>query len=116
MCSSDLSATSIGVGQTWQDVLASRAITTEYQNTTGKPIMVNVSFVCPYTSRLQLHVSTTSGSGFVIVADSDGGDYYSPSAYTENYNTISAIIPPNNYYKVIAPDSNVTLKVWAELR
>jgi hypothetical protein len=29
----------IGWGQTWQDVLASRANNTSYQNTTGKPIM-----------------------------------------------------------------------------
>jgi hypothetical protein len=31
---------SLGYGQTWQDVTASRAIGTTYYNTTGKPIMV----------------------------------------------------------------------------
>ena len=34
----------IGVGQTWTDVTSSRAKATEYQNTTGKPIMVSISF------------------------------------------------------------------------
>ena len=109
-------ASSIGVGQTWQNVISSRAVTTEYQNSTGKPIMVSISFTTAFTSRLQLQVSTTSGSGFVIVADCDGGDYYSASAGTDHYATVSAIIPPNNYYKAIAPDSNATIRSWAELR
>ena len=33
----------IGVGQTWQDVNASRTTGTAYQNTTGRPIMVVIS-------------------------------------------------------------------------
>lgn len=111
-----ISVTPLGVGQTWQNVISSRAQTTEYQNTTSKPIMVSISFVCPFTSRGQLQVSTTSGSGFVVVSDSDGGDYYSASAYTEHYATIVTIVPVNHYYKFVAPDSNVTLKNWAELR
>ncbi len=32
----------IGVGQTWQDVTASRAIGTTYTNSTGKPIAINI--------------------------------------------------------------------------
>ena len=32
----------IGVGQTWTDVTSSRAKDTEYQNTTGKPIMLSL--------------------------------------------------------------------------
>lgn len=33
----------IGVGQTWQDVTASRSLDTTYTNTTGKPIVVQIS-------------------------------------------------------------------------
>ena len=33
----------LGVGQTWQDVTASRAAGVTYTNTTGKPIMVIIS-------------------------------------------------------------------------
>jgi hypothetical protein len=105
----------IGVGQTWSDVSGSRAVGTEYQNTTGKPIMVSISITAPFTSRGQIQVSTTSGSGFVVIADSDGGDYYSSSAYTDHYTTMAVIIPNNHYYKLIAPDSNVTVRGWREL-
>ena len=38
----------IGVGQTWQDVTASRTRNVTYTNTTGKPIQVNIS--SDYTS------------------------------------------------------------------
>jgi len=109
------SATSVGVGQTWTTVYSSRSSGTEYQNTTGKPIMVNIWFVAPFTSRGQLWVYDTSG-GQVIVADSDGGDYYSASAYTNHYTTISAIVPPNHYYKFFAVSSDATINGWAELR
>ena len=33
---------SLGVGQTWQNVAASRAVSTLYTNTTGKPIQIAV--------------------------------------------------------------------------
>ena len=33
----------VGVGQTWQNVLSSRAFGTTYTNSTGRPIMVSVS-------------------------------------------------------------------------
>ena len=105
----------IGVDQVWSDVSASRSVSTEYQNTTGKPIMVSISITAPFTSRGQIQVSTTSGSGFIVIADSDGGDYYSVSAQTEHYTTMSVIIPNNHYYKLIAPASNVTIQGWREL-
>ena len=34
---------SLGYGQTWQNVLASRAVNTTYYNTTGKPITVSIN-------------------------------------------------------------------------
>ena len=105
----------IGVDQVWTDVSGSRSVSTEYQNTTGKPIMVSISITAPFTSRGQIQVSTTSGSGFIVIADSDGGDYYSASAQTDHYTTMSVIIPNNHYYKLIAPDSNVTIRGWREL-
>ena len=105
----------VGEGQTWTDVSSSRAVSTVYQNTTGSPIMVNIWFVCQFTSRGQLQVSASSGSGYITIADSDGGDYYSGSQYTDHYATVSAIIPNNIYYKII-PTSSLTLKGWAEIR
>ena len=37
------SMSSLGYGQTWQNVLASRAVNTIYYNTTGKPITVSIN-------------------------------------------------------------------------
>ena len=41
----------IGVGQTSKLLLSSRAKDTEYQNTTGKPIFISVSFTSNFTHR-----------------------------------------------------------------
>ena len=106
----------IGVGQTWTDVTSSRAKATEYQNTTGKPIMVSISFTTSNTHRGQLQVSSTSGSGFITIADADGGDYYSSSASNGHYANITAIIPNNIYYKLIETSTTLTVQVWSELR
>lgn len=82
----------IGVGQTWQDVTASRSSGTSYQNTTGKPIMVNI----------------TGGNSLRVLTSTNGSSwsYATAADYTH-----SLIIPTNSYYKT---ESSVTF--WAELR
>jgi hypothetical protein len=40
-------AKNLGIGQTWQDLTASRAANTTYTNSTGRPIYVVVSNVLP---------------------------------------------------------------------
>ena len=106
----------IGVGQTWQDVFSSRAKDVEYQNTTGKPIMVSISFTADFTNRAQFQVSSTSGSGYIIIADADGGDYYSASADTDHYANITVIVPNGIFYKVIGSNTSLVMRRWAELR
>ena len=107
---------SIGVGQTWTDVTSSRAKDTEYQNTTGKPIMISVTLTAPFTSIGQISVSSSSGSGFVIIARADGGDYYSSTAQTTHETNISLIIPNNIYYKLTGNNVSLAVVAWAELR
>jgi len=112
-----LTGTGLGVGQTWTDVTSSRAKSTVYQNTTGKPIMISVNFTTDFTQRGQLQVSSSSGSGFITIADADGGDYYSASQDTDHYANITVIIPNNIYYKLIgAPSDTLVLRSWTELR
>ena len=106
----------IGVGQTWQDVSASRVKTTEYQNTTDAPIMVSIWFTTTFTQTASLQVSTTSGSGFVIVSKADGGDYYSATDATAHTANVQAIIPVNHYYKIVQDGSILNIAGWAELR
>ena len=110
--------TQLGVGQTWTDVTSCRAKSTEYQNTTGAPIMVSVSFTTNFTRRGQIQVSSSSGSGFITIADADGGDYYSASADTPHYANITVIIPNNIYYKLvhIGGTDTMTVQSWVELR
>ena len=107
----------VGEGQTWTDVTSSRALTTVYQNTTGSPIMINVFFYSPFSQRGQILVSASSGSGYIVVGDAAGGDYYSGTAFTPSNTTLSAIIPNNIYYKVQAfSGHSMTLVGWTELR
>lgn len=95
----------IGDAQVWQDVTASRAFNTEYQNTTGKPISVVVNVTTGAASTALLEVSQTSGSGFVETE----------AARTSQINNVSAIIPDGHYYKVTTSGS-VSKNNWAELR
>lgn len=112
-----ISTASIGVGQTWTDVLSSRAKATEYQNSTSTPIQVSITFTSSFTSSGLLKVSAASGSGFVTVANADGGDYYSASAQTTHVATVQAIIPANHYYRLDdSSGGNLTVTTWAELR
>lgn len=93
---------SLGVGQTWQDVSASRSgSNTAYQNTTGKPIMVSVSSLDTSTVTVSL---SSDGSTWVSIA--------AATADRNHPNTQQFIVPNTHYYRVNA----VTIYVWAELR
>jgi hypothetical protein len=84
----------IGVSQTWQDMSGSRAVSTVYQNTTGKPIMVNVDTNADVTLQLSADNSTYISVGTTL-------------------NGVSAVVPNNHYYKV---NGSTTVGYWAELR
>jgi hypothetical protein len=88
-------ADSIGVGQTWQDVTASRAANVTYTNTTGKPIMVVIS-------ETDNNVGATLTVNGVIVC------YATTSA---NDVPMSAIVPNNGTYIF-----NAAFIHWVELR
>ena len=87
----------LGFGQTWQNVLASRALATNYTNTTGRPILVQVGVVgAGVVSSMLVDGVTVSAIG------SAGGDRA----------THSAVVPNGSVYRV----NNGTLETWAELR
>jgi hypothetical protein len=97
----------IGVGQTWQNVLSSRAFGTTYTNSTGKPILVNVNS--------QISITGTSSSNIYLLVDSiivarAGGR----SEYAD-YHFVSAIVPNGSSYRVVN-DGGDALVYWAELR
>lgn len=87
----------LGQGQTWQNMISFRTRNTNYQNTTGRPIQVNVR-----TSALNSSLDV-SADGVNFVAAVGGGE--EPKA---------AIVPNNHYYRMISDNTNLSL--WAELR
>ena len=92
----------LGVGQTWQDMTASRAATTVYTNTTGKPIQVNV-------------MVNSSGSA-------NHSEFYCDGVLVSRFNNAnngqqgntSAIIPPGSTYSLTIIAG--VLYKWMELR
>lgn len=97
------SMSSLGYGQTWQDVTSSRALATTYYNTTGRPIQISVSMngFGGGASTAQL---TISG----VVADQA---YATASGAT----TIRAIVPANASYSLVNGGYGA-IAAWTELR
>lgn len=90
----------VGIGQTWQNVAGSRAVSTSYQNTTGRPIIVNMVLNGGSTRR---YVQVSSDNVTWIDIGSDSG------SSTPN----SFVVPNNWYYRV---NGSTTIDRWAELR
>jgi hypothetical protein len=93
----------IGGDQTWQNVLASRAVSTSYQNTTGRPIMVNIHLGGSDPTRA-IQVSSNNSTWIDVCQSGQAGD-----------GELASFIVPNLwYYRVNGSVSLVN--IWAELR
>lgn len=99
-------AQSIGIGQTWQDVTASRAAATTYTNSFTKPIMVSI--ICGSNT------STTSCNARLSIDGSIVQYFNTDPDTTYLYVTLSAIIKPNSAYRIDV--SNIPVSSWKELR
>jgi hypothetical protein len=88
-------ANSIGSGQTWQDVIGSRAAGTTYTNTTGRSIQVGIR--------------SQGGAAILTV----GGVVAAQSGINNASNFIGAIVPPATTYILSA---GAPVYNWAELR
>ena len=90
----------VGYGQTWQNLTGSRALSTTYYNTTGRPIFVAIN---QYNG---------GGTGFgltvngILVATG-----YQPGV-VNGYAEFSAIVPPGASYSC----TGSTINTWNELR
>ena len=91
----------VGVGQTWQDVTASRAVGVTYTNTTGKPIMCAIQH--------------TQGGGTVLTVTISGVSFYVGSAggATATSDTDTFIVPSGGTYSITGASSSLK---WLELR
>ena len=91
----------IGVGQTWQDVRASRSSGVSYQNTTGKPIAVSISGFGGFG---KINVSSDGITWYEIGALGQSSQYYVANTF---------IVPNGHYYR---QQSGALASVWMELR
>lgn len=97
---------SIGVGQGWSDMTASRALGTTYTNTTGRPIQI--AGVAGPASGAVVTMIVTIGSLPIY------GNY---SGSVGNFVAFPmAIIPPGSTYTVAAANGTAALVNWRELR
>lgn len=96
----------IGASQTWQDMKGNRNVGTTYTNTTGRPIMVNISTKWE-NSTLYVAISLTVG-GVLVARSVVRGDTAGKVAF------VSAIVPAGARY--VASNSFGDLYIWAELR
>ncbi len=93
----------IGVGQTWQDVTSSRANSTTYTNSTGKPIMVHI---------MMGTTANTTNSSLTV-----GGIVVSRFSQDDNFtqrSTLSAIVPNGTTYVLTSGGAGIIS--WVELR
>jgi hypothetical protein len=94
---------SIGYSQTWQNVVSSRAFSTTYYNTTGRPILVNVS-------------AGTANGGVTLVINGITVASITTVAGYSNAELMSGIVPPGGSYSVVPSGASPTFGAWAELR
>lgn len=100
------SHTPIGVGQTWQDLKATRLRNVNYVNTTGRPIQISITVRATSAAtpvNMKLYVA-----GVVVAEDGTG-----PGHFTEWVAT--NIIPAGAGYNLTL-EGNVLINTWAELR
>nr|WP_256347250.1 hypothetical protein [Pseudomonas gingeri] len=90
----------VGVGQTWQNVFASRVAGTTYTNSTGRPKLVSVIGI------------NDSALRYLIVSGLNVGQF-TPISSGSVTTTVSAIVPPSATYSVTA-GLNVS-SGWMEL-
>lgn len=99
------SMSSLGYGQTWQDVTGSRVAGTTYYNTTGRPILIDARGTSTATTAMSVVVTINGVSLPSDVIFSNGAGYIASAR---------VLIPPGSSYSVTftsAPKSS-----WLELR
>jgi membrane-bound inhibitor of C-type lysozyme len=97
----------IGVSQTWQNVSSSRLAGTDYTNTTGRPIAVNICVQVDSSADLAEIVVDSITVARANTSSASG-------ALNREQITMSAIVPNNAMYRLTSNGAGRLL--WAELR
>ena len=96
-------ANTISVSQTWQTMTGSRALNTNYTNSTDRPIMVNIMII-----------QGSGGQGRFRVGGIDVSGQNLANAGLPSM--ISAVVPPNGVYQMATTAGSQSISFWAELR
>jgi hypothetical protein len=99
-----LKDTSIGYGQTWQNVTGSRGFGGTYTNNTGRPIYVHVT---GNAGVVNAYFSLRIGG--VLMA-------YSSQAFAASYLASQIIVPAGATYSAVSEFGMSGLVLWTELR
>jgi len=101
----------IGSGQTWTNVTSSRSMGTTYTNSTGKPILVLITFNGSGPgARHDVYIDS------VNIAQCYATDYYSGSAATTHYQMGTFIVPNGSTYSDNTGNGSPSILLWFELR
>lgn len=98
----------VGTGQTWQNVASSRTTNTSYTNSTGKPILVNISAFLSGVSQATVQLLVDNVTVAQNAQNTAGGN-------TGMGATLTAIVPNGVAYQVTS-SGGTTINFWAELR
>jgi len=99
-CGALSAMSSLGYGQTWQNVTGSRVLATTYYNTTGKPIQVSVYLAGSNNLSSTLYIN---GVTISAVSNSTGATLGA---------TCTGIVPVRGSYYV---SGNLPINIWTEL-
>lgn len=97
----------VGVNQAWQDVTASRALATNYTNTTGRPVTVQVQMAQSAGAIARFNLANGTPVSFIELG--------SPSINNQSPFP-SVVIQPGWSYSITAVAGTNTIAKWWELR
>ena len=93
---------SLGYSQTWQVLTGSRALTTTYYNTTGRPIFVNIQVQ-----------ATTNGTNTLLINGVVACQTVSSASLGVQ---VSGVVPAGGSYSADSNQGSKSLISWSELR
>lgn len=102
-----VASSSLGYGQMWQNVVASRATDTTYYNTTGRPILCSVT--------LKTSSATATPTMSVVVNGVQIGQATCAGVANATTN-MTFIVPPGGSYSITAGTTYWSIANWTELR
>jgi hypothetical protein len=98
-------------GQTWQNMTSSRAMGTTYTNSTGKPILVVITFDGSGPgARHDIYVDS------VNISKSYATDYFTGSSATTHYQMGTFIVPNGSTYSDNTGNGSPSILQWFEMR